>query len=99
MPNTVSRADFCRLSLSGFIGAAACSRSQAPHPDQAVPASPVPAPAVASSPAPQAAGVPKRTLGSTGEQVSMLGLGGAHIGNKDKLNDEQAIRLMRDAIE
>jgi uncharacterized protein len=59
----------------------------------------VPAPAVASSPAPHAAGVPKRALGSTGEQVSMLGLGGAHIGNKDKLNDEQAIALMRDAIE
>lgn len=29
----------------------------------------------------------------------MLGLGGAHIGDKDKLSDDEAIRLMRDAIE
>jgi aryl-alcohol dehydrogenase-like predicted oxidoreductase len=42
--------------------------------------------------------VPKRKLGSTGVQVSMLGLGGAHIGDKDKLTDDEAIALMRDAI-
>ncbi|HYQ15622.1 MAG TPA: aldo/keto reductase, partial [Polyangiaceae bacterium] len=41
----------------------------------------------------------KRRLGSTGEQVSMLGLGGAHIGDKDKVSDEEATALMRDAIE
>lgn len=43
--------------------------------------------------------VPKRKLGSTGALVSMLGLGGAHIGKKEKLSDPDAIRLMRDAIE
>ena len=45
------------------------------------------------------AGVPKRKLGGTGELVSMIGLGGAHIGKKEKLSDSESIRLMRDAIE
>jgi aryl-alcohol dehydrogenase-like predicted oxidoreductase len=31
--------------------------------------------------------------------VSMLGLGGAHIGKKEKLSDDEAIKLMRDAVE
>ncbi|HYQ27255.1 MAG TPA: aldo/keto reductase [Polyangiaceae bacterium] len=42
--------------------------------------------------------MPKRKLGSTGEFVSMLGLGGAHIGDS-KLSDAEAIQLMREAIE
>jgi uncharacterized protein len=29
----------------------------------------------------------------------MIGLGGSHIGQKDKLSDDESIRLMRDAIE
>lgn len=29
----------------------------------------------------------------------MLGLGGAHIGKKEKLSDDEAIKLMRDAVE
>jgi aryl-alcohol dehydrogenase-like predicted oxidoreductase len=41
----------------------------------------------------------ERKLGSTGQLVSMLGLGGSHIGKKEKLSDEEAIKLMRDAIE
>jgi aryl-alcohol dehydrogenase-like predicted oxidoreductase len=43
--------------------------------------------------------VPQRSLGTTGEQVSMLGLGGAHIGKADKLSDDAAIALMREAID
>ncbi len=43
--------------------------------------------------------VPKRKLGSTGEWVSMIGLGGAHIGDKKKVSDADAIALMRDAVE
>ena len=46
----------------------------------------------------QSSGVPKRPLGSTGEQVSMIGLGGAHIGKK-KLSDADSIRLMRSAVD
>jgi len=51
-----------------------------------------------SAPPPQTLTVPKRKLGSTGEMVSMLGLGGFHIGSKE-LSDSEAIQLMRDAID
>ena len=52
----------------------------------------------AAEPAQATQGVPKRRLGSTGEMVSMLGLGGSHIGQKD-LSDAEAISLMREAVE
>jgi aryl-alcohol dehydrogenase-like predicted oxidoreductase len=43
-------------------------------------------------------GIPTRTLGKTGEKVSMLGLGGFHIG-KPKLSDAEAIAIVRAAID
>lgn len=42
--------------------------------------------------------MPKRKLGATGEWVSMLGLGGSHIGDS-RLSDDEAISLMHEAIE
>ena len=42
--------------------------------------------------------VPTRTLGRTGEKVSMVGLGGSHIG-KPKLSDAEAIRIIRTAVD
>ncbi|MCF8000864.1 MAG: aldo/keto reductase [Halanaerobiales bacterium] len=41
-------------------------------------------------------GVPTRLLGKTGEKVSILGLGGYHIGKLDK---EESIKLIRKAID
>jgi uncharacterized protein len=43
-------------------------------------------------------GMPYRTLGSTGEAVSLLGIGGYHIGVAS-LSDEQSIALMRRAVD
>ncbi|GMV99542.1 MAG: hypothetical protein AMXMBFR84_06810 [Candidatus Hydrogenedentota bacterium] len=43
-------------------------------------------------------GVPYRVLGKTGVEVSLLGVGGSHIG-EDSLTDEQAISLMRTAVD
>src|SRR5205807_3306117 len=41
--------------------------------------------------------IPRRTLGHTGEKVSMVGLGGYHIGNQ---NDEnESIRIIRTALD
>ena len=40
----------------------------------------------------------KRPLGKTGVEVSMLGLGGYHIG-QSKLSDDEAVRLIRRAID
>src|ERR1700761_6121523 len=42
--------------------------------------------------------VPTRPLGRTGEKVSMIGLGGAHIG-KPRLSDAEAIRIIRTAVD
>jgi aryl-alcohol dehydrogenase-like predicted oxidoreductase len=42
-------------------------------------------------------GVPRRPLGRTGEKVSMIGLGGSHIGRPR--DDEEATRIVRSAID
>lgn len=44
------------------------------------------------------AGMPMRTLGKTGEKVSMLTLGGYHIGTSD-VSDEQSVEIIRTAID
>src|SRR5579884_1515991 len=41
--------------------------------------------------------IPRRTLGATGEKVSMLGLGGFHIGKQR--DEEESIRIVRAAID
>src|SRR5215813_9925980 len=42
------------------------------------------------------ASVPKRTLGHTGEKVSMVGIGGFHLGHP---SEEEAIRIVRTALD
>ena len=41
--------------------------------------------------------VPQRTLGHTGEKVSMVGLGGYHIGNQK--DENESIRIIRTALD
>jgi predicted aldo/keto reductase-like oxidoreductase len=43
-------------------------------------------------------GMPYRRLGKTNENVSLLGVGGYHIGHRD-VTDEQAIAMMRHAVD
>jgi aryl-alcohol dehydrogenase-like predicted oxidoreductase len=91
-------------------GALAC-RSQPQTLEQKTAAGPVPPPSLQrtnASSAPntsaspearrEAHGVPKRKLGRTGAMVSMLGMGGFHIGTP-VLSDEDAVRLIRRAID
>ncbi len=47
---------------------------------------------------PGGSGIPLRPFGATGEQVSLLALGGAHIGG-GKLAEEDSIRLMHTAFD
>src|ERR1700758_4228277 len=42
--------------------------------------------------------LPRRTLGRTGEMVSVIGLGGFHLG-KPELAESQAIRIIRTGID
>ena len=45
-----------------------------------------------------AGGMIYRTLGRTGERVSAIGMGGYHLG-QSKLSDEQAVQLLRQAVD
>jgi len=49
------------------------------------------------APEPSLAGVPYRLLGSTGESISAIGLGGAHIGMQP--DEADSIRIIRTAID
>ncbi|MBA3914053.1 MAG: aldo/keto reductase [Acidobacteriales bacterium] len=40
-----------------------------------------------------------RTLGRTGERVSAVGMGGAHVGSPKKLSEDDSIRLIRSGID
>lgn len=42
-------------------------------------------------------GMPYRTLGRTGEKVSIVGIGGAHLGIQD--NEKESIRIIRTALD
>src|SRR5499427_8016475 len=42
-------------------------------------------------------GVPMRTLGRTGEKVSMVGLGGYHIGMQS--DEQESVRIIRTALD
>ncbi|MFZ5896308.1 MAG: aldo/keto reductase [Myxococcota bacterium] len=102
-----SRREFV-LGLSGAALIGGCRRAEekrTPTISGATPAPSAPAPqAAATSPATPSAEekaggttIPKRTLGKTGVMVSIMGLGGFHIG---KPTDEAvAIRMIRDAID
>jgi predicted aldo/keto reductase-like oxidoreductase len=70
--------------------AAACDKTN----QGATPASPDPV--TSGAPAPDAGEIPKRALGTTGVRVSMLGLGGFHIGQGD---EAESITLIRRAID
>ena len=48
--------------------------------------------------APASGGIPRRTLGRTGEKTSLVGLGGFHIGVAS-LSDEEASRIVRTALD
>ena len=41
--------------------------------------------------------VPKRALGSTGERVSAIGIGGFHLGKAP--SDDEATRIVRSAVD
>lgn len=77
-----------RIARRGFIEAglagvvlAACKKGAVPVP---------PAPVVANA-------MPKRPLGKTGEMVSLVGIGGYHIGSAE--SDDEAIRIVRSALD
>src|SRR5882724_488284 len=51
----------------------------------------------AAPPAPATGDIPRRILGRTGEKVSMVGLGGAYIGQQH--DEQESLRIIRTAID
>ncbi len=94
--------------LAGSLVSAACKRKQEPAPAPEVardaasataerrPAASVAAPSIQAA-RPSAAPIPLRRLGRTGEKVSLLGLGGFHIGKQK--DAAESIALIRRAVD
>ena len=79
----VTRRAFLELSVAGAIVAGAARTARAARETAAA--------------GTQAGGIPRRTLGRTGEMVSLVGLGGAHIGRQR--DEQESIRIIRTAID
>lgn len=81
----------CRGSPRTESGAAGATGKTAP------PAGNTPPSKEQTAQRPASGEIPKRPLGRTGEQVSMLGLGGFHIGKQ--ADEQESIRIIRTAID
>jgi hypothetical protein len=86
--NESSRRGFLGLGAVA-VGAAGCGRNQTPITASALP--PLPHDPVLPG------AVPRRTLGATGAQVSVMGLGGFHIGQVNTL--DEAKRIVAEAMD
>ena len=99
MENT--RREFLKTSaaLAGAAGlaAAAPALAQGDKPVDVVPSQPVPPGTLPTPPATRRGEMPYRQLGSTGEEVSLVGLGGFHIGKPD--TDAEGIKLIHTGID
>jgi aryl-alcohol dehydrogenase-like predicted oxidoreductase len=87
----VSRRRFLHITALS-LGAAACRRSRlGPSDDWASPS------ASGAATAKIKGTVPRRTLGSTGQQVSIMGIGGSHLGQAKDVTE--ATRIVAEAID
>jgi aryl-alcohol dehydrogenase-like predicted oxidoreductase len=87
--------------VGASIAGAACAKDATEAPTSATPKGPEaapPKPGDPPKPAAKATGeVPKRKLGKTGVEVSMVGLGGFHIGKQK--DPEESVRIIRAAVD
>jgi aryl-alcohol dehydrogenase-like predicted oxidoreductase len=82
MRPALSRRDFLSASAAGaFVASTSCAHAEDPS-------------TVAAS---RGAAIPRRPLGATGVQVSILGVGGAHLG--DISDEKEARRIVDEAID
>ena len=80
--NQTNRRAFLQTSMAGIIGASVASHWTTTA--EAAPASDKP--------------MPMRSLGSTGEQVSLLALGGYHMG-VSRMTDKESVRMVHEAMD
>ena len=85
------------LTVAGAAAAAACGKAaQEPRSSQAELAAPVPA-APGTTTVTSSGSIPRRRLGRTGVLVSMIGVGGYHLGRTK--DEAEAIRIVRTALD
>ncbi len=100
MENT--RREFLRsgaaLAAAGLAAAGTAAAAQAADkPVDVVPSNPVVPGTLPTPPSTKRGDMPYRQLGSTGEEVSLVGMGGFHIGKPD--TDAESIKLMHTGID
>ena len=99
MDNT--RRDFLAggaVVAAGLAAAGAAALAQAPgDPVDVVPSMPVAPGSLPTPPSTKRGDMPYRQLGSTGEEVSLIGMGGFHVGKPD--TDAEGIKLMHTGID
>lgn len=96
---TVARRSFVAFaSLSAVTGAlAACSKNEQSPPKGPLPGAPKEGEIATPPPDKSRDAMPMRKLGSTGVEVSLVGLGGFHIGMPK--SDDEAVRIVRSAVD
>lgn len=102
MSHHSDRRAFLTTLGSAFAAAACQSSNPGPAPSSGGPTSAAAHGSIAAPPGPPsnaaaATGIPTRPLGATGERVSLLGLGGFHIGSQE--DERESLRLIRHAID
>lgn len=93
--NDRSRREF--LGWSALIGLSACSRSQHVRPDPQRAAASASGQDLLGAPPKLAGPIPKRAFGATGLEVSILGLGGSHLGQAASY--QEAERIVAEALD
>ncbi len=98
MENT--RRSFLKSSAAvaaGLAAAGTAAFAQSDKPVDVVNSQPVPPGTLPTPPSTRRGDMPYRQLGSTGEEVSLVGMGGFHIGKPD--TDAEGIKLMHTGID
>ena len=85
------------LAAAGLAAGTAASAQGADKPVDVVASNPVPPGSLPTPPSTKRGDMPYRQLGSTGEEVSLVGMGGFHIGKPD--TDEEGIKLIHTGVD
>ncbi len=78
-------------------GTAALAQNTADKPIDVIPSQPVPPGTLPTPPSTKRGDMPYRQLGSTGEEVSVVGMGGFHLGKPD--TDAEGIKLIHSGVD
>jgi uncharacterized protein len=82
----MDRREFLKFTASSVLGSAIAT------------AGPKAAARAASATASEGGEIPRRALGRTGEKVSIIGIGGHHLGRR-YVEEDESVRIVRTALD